>query len=197
MWRLVAEMSAEELVKCVDFRYITDAITPDEAIELLKEGEKGKSERMREAEGSRAVPAYTTSAGWLGYEEEKMRRLLEETLAKGYKHFKLKVGASLEDDKRRLTIARDVIGYDKGNTLMVDANQVLSTHPCHPSNARNVSLRFPLNLRKEDFQIRDHGPHSYHNVVYSRLLPTIPIPQTKVPKHTAYQPRRSGPSQKP
>lgn len=124
VWRLVAEMSAEEFVRCVDFRYITDAITPDEAIELLKEAENGKDQRMMEAEKSRAVPAYTTSAGWLGYGEEKMRRLLEETLAEGYKHFKLKVGGSLEDDNRRLRIARDVIGYDKGNTLMVDANQV-------------------------------------------------------------------------
>ncbi|KAL8788055.1 MAG: hypothetical protein Q9195_007469 [Heterodermia aff. obscurata] len=136
VWRLVAEMSAEEFVRCVDFRYITDAITPEEAIELLKEAENGKAERMMEAENSRAVPAYTTSAGWLGYDEEKMRRLLEETLAKGYKHFKLKVGASLEDDKRRLRIARDVIGYDKGNTLMVDANQIWSvpeaiTHMTH------------------------------------------------------------------
>ena len=197
MWRLVAEMSAEELVKCVDFRYITDAITPDEAIELLKEGEKGKKERMREAEGSRAVPAYTTSAGWLGYEEEKMRRLLEETLAKGYKHFKLKVGASLEDDKRRLTIARDVIGYDKGNTLMVDANQVLSTHPCHPSKATNTSLRFPLNPRKED----SPNPRPRTSLISQCGLLTAPShylhPQTKVPKHPAYQPRRSGPSQKP
>lgn len=68
--------------------------------------------------------AYNTSAGWLGYGEEEMKSLLEQTLAKGYKHFKLKLGENLDNDKRRLGIARDVIGYDKGNVLMVDANQV-------------------------------------------------------------------------
>lgn len=126
VWRIVAEMTPEELVRCIDFRYITDAITPDEAIEILRLEEKGKAKRMAEAENDKAVPAYTTTAGWLGYSEDKMERLLQETLKEGYKHFKLKVGTSLEDDKRRLTIARNVIGYDKGNYLMVDANQVWS-----------------------------------------------------------------------
>ena len=132
VWRIVAEMSPEDFVRCIDFRYITDAITPDEAIEMLKSEEQGKANRMKEAEENRAVPAYTTSAGWLGYGEDKMRVLLQETLSKGYKHFKLKVGSSVKADKRRLTIARDVIGYDKGNVLMVDANQVLihSAHVC-------------------------------------------------------------------
>ena len=127
MWRTVAEMSPEEFVRCIDFRYITDAITPDEAIALLKKEEEGKAKRMKEAEQNRAVPAYTTSAGWLGYGEDKMKTLLEETLSKGYRHFKLKVGTSVEADKRRLGIARDVIGYDKGNILMIDANQVRSS----------------------------------------------------------------------
>ena len=117
-------MSPEEFVRCIDFRYITDAITPDEAVVMLKEEEGGKARRIEEAEQSRAVPAYTTSAGWLGYGEDKMKGLLQETLSKGYRHFKLKVGTSVEADKRRLTIAREVIGYDKGNILMVDANQV-------------------------------------------------------------------------
>lgn len=125
VWRIVAEMSPEDFVKCIDFRYITDAITPEEAIELLKSQEGGKAKRMQEAEESKAVPAYTTSAGWLGYGEDKMKGLLQETLSKGYKHFKLKVGSSIEADKKRLTIARDVLGYDKGNILMVDANQVM------------------------------------------------------------------------
>ena len=126
VWRIVAEMTPEEFVKCIDFRYITDAITPEEAVALLKEQEPGKKSRMEEAEKSRAVPAYTTSAGWLGYGEDKMKSLLNETLKQGYRHFKLKVGGSIEDDKKRLTIAREVIGYDKGNVLMVDANQIWS-----------------------------------------------------------------------
>ncbi|MCJ1312941.1 L-galactonate dehydratase [Agyrium rufum] len=126
VWRIVTEMTPEEFVRCIDFRYITDAITPEEAIALLKEAEVGKAERIKHAEESRAVPAYTTSAGWLGYGEDKMQSLLQETLSKGYRHFKLKVGSDVQMDKRRLTIAREVIGYDKGNILMIDANQVWS-----------------------------------------------------------------------
>ena len=126
VWRIVADMTPEEFVRCIDFRYITDAITPEEAVAMLKELEAGKADRIKEAEQNRAVPAYTTSAGWLGYGEEKMTALLKETVDQGYKHFKLKVGTSIEQDRQRLKIARNVIGYDKGNVLMVDANQVWS-----------------------------------------------------------------------
>ncbi|KKK19698.1 hypothetical protein P175DRAFT_0503281 [Aspergillus ochraceoroseus IBT 24754] len=126
VWRIVADMTPEEYVGCIDFRYITDAITPEEAIALLKEVEGGKADRIKEAELSQAVPAYTTSAGWLGYSEEKLKALLKQSVEQGYRHFKLKVGANLEDDKRRLAIAREAIGYDQGNILMVDANQVWS-----------------------------------------------------------------------
>lgn len=124
VWRIVAEMTPDELVRCIDFRYITDAITPEEAIAMLKEQEGSKAGRMEEAEKSQAVPAYTTSAGWLGYGEDRMKSLLEDTLSQGYRHFKIKVGTDLVADKRRLTTARTVIGYDRGNILMVDANQV-------------------------------------------------------------------------
>ncbi|KAF1995419.1 L-galactonate dehydratase [Amniculicola lignicola CBS 123094] len=126
VWRIVADMTPQEFVNCIDFRYITDAITPEEAVEILEKAQEGKAERVKEAEQSRAVPAYTTSAGWLGYGQEKMRGLLQETLSKGYRHFKLKVGSNVAQDKERLQIARDIIGYDKGNVLMVDANQVWS-----------------------------------------------------------------------
>ncbi|KAH0347845.1 enolase C-terminal domain-like protein, partial [Aureobasidium melanogenum] len=126
VWRIVAEMSPEEFVSCIDFRYITDAITKEEAIDMLKKEEPGKAERIKHAEANRAVPAYTTSAGWLGYGKDKMKGLLQETLNAGYKHFKLKVGTSVAEDKERLSIAREVIGYDRGNFLMVDANQVWS-----------------------------------------------------------------------
>ena len=148
VWRIVAEMSPEELVQCIDFRYITDAITPEEAIQILKAEEKGKAERIRHAEADRAVPAYTTSAGWLGYGQEKMKGLLEETLAKGYKHFKLKVGTSVEEDKKRLTIAREVIGYDKGNILMVDANQV---RPNNTEAERNIGRQSANTSRSGPF----------------------------------------------
>ncbi len=100
--------------------------TLEEALQMLGKEEEGKAERMKEAENNKAIPAYTTSAGWLGYGEDKMERLLLETLQEGYKYFKLKVGTSLEDEERRLAIARIVISYDQGNHLIVDTNQVWS-----------------------------------------------------------------------
>jgi L-galactonate dehydratase len=135
VWRIVADMTPEEFVQCIDFRYITDAITPEEAVALLKAEAGGKQKRIEDALNSKAVPAYTTSAGWLGYGEDKMKGLLQETLSKGYRHFKLKVGTSIEADRRRLTIARDLIGYDKGNILMIDANQV-----CHSQSFQSFVL---------------------------------------------------------
>lgn len=132
VWRVVADMTPEELVRCIDFRYISDALTPEDAISLLKEVGDGKAARIKEAEDSKAVPAYTTSAGWLGYSEDKMKKLLQESEAQGYKHFKMKIGGNIEDDKRRLRIARDAIGYDRGNILMVDANQIWSVNEAIP-----------------------------------------------------------------
>jgi L-galactonate dehydratase len=120
-------MTPEEYVRCIDFRYIVDAVTPEQALEILRKAEPSKKKRIEEAERNFAVPAYTTSAGWIGYGKEKMQKLLQETMDQGYKHFKLKVGTSVEEDRERLSIAREVIGYDKGNILMVDANQVCAT----------------------------------------------------------------------
>ncbi|MDM0090994.1 MULTISPECIES: L-fuconate dehydratase [unclassified Variovorax] len=121
VWRLVAEMSPEELVRCIDFRYITDCITPEEALALLQKAAVGKEERIRtlEAEG---YPCYTTSAGWLGYSDEKLRRLAQEAVDAGFDYIKLKVGRDLQDDIRRLKVAREVLGPDRH--LMIDANQV-------------------------------------------------------------------------
>lgn len=126
VWQLIADMTPEEVVRCIDFRYITDAITPDEAIQLLRKNQAGKAERIAEVQRNRAVSAYTTSAGWLGYGKEKMQMLLRQNLEEGFRHFKLKVGQSVEEDRERLRLAREVIGYDSGNVLMVDANQVWS-----------------------------------------------------------------------
>ncbi|MBB3638419.1 L-fuconate dehydratase [Variovorax atrisoli] len=121
VWQLVADMSPEELVRCIDFRYITDCIAPDEALALLREASKGKQERIAtlKAEG---YPCYTTSAGWLGYPDEKLRRLAQEAIDAGFSHIKLKVGRDLQDDIRRLKVAREVLGPDRH--LMIDANQV-------------------------------------------------------------------------
>lgn len=121
VWKLVADMSPEELVRCIDFRYITDCITSDEALAMLREKAPGKAERIAilEREG---YPCYTTSAGWLGYEDEKLRRLCQEAVDAGFNHVKLKVGRDKADDIRRLRIAREVLGPDR--QLMIDANQV-------------------------------------------------------------------------
>jgi L-fuconate dehydratase len=123
LWKLLADLSPEGIVALVDFRYLTDALTPAEALELLQARAPGRPEREARlaAEG---YPAYDTSPGWLGYDDEKLRRRCREAVEAGFTHVKLKVGASLEDDLRRLAIAREVIGPHRG--LMLDANQVWS-----------------------------------------------------------------------
>ncbi|CAN6674545.1 hypothetical protein TRVA0_056S00474 [Trichomonascus vanleenenianus] len=126
VWKLVTEMTPEQIVGAVDWRYMTDALTPEEALKMLKDLEPTKKQRIQDALNNQAVPAYTTSAGWLGYDDEKMKRLLKETLDQGYKHFKLKVGGNVAEDQRRLRIAREVLGYDNDKVLMIDANQVWS-----------------------------------------------------------------------
>jgi L-fuconate dehydratase len=120
VWKLVCDMAPEQIVSLIDFHYITDALTPEEALALLRKQAPTRS--RREAEMLRdGFPAYTTSAGWLGYSDEKIRRLCREGVAAGWTHFKIKVGGDLKDDIRRLTIVREEIGPDR--KLMVDANQ--------------------------------------------------------------------------
>jgi L-fuconate dehydratase len=121
LWRLLAEMSPEQLVDAADLRYLTDVLTREQAITLLAGRESGRRQRIRELETT-GYPCYTTSAGWLGYSDAKLRRLCEEAVASGYKHVKLKVGADVNDDIRRCRIARGVLGTD--GHLMIDANQV-------------------------------------------------------------------------
>ena len=121
VWLLVAEMTPEETVRLIDFRYLTDALTPDEALSLLKTSEPYKAKRL-ETLRKEGYPCYTTSAGWLGYSDEKLRNLCREARESGFTHTKFKVGRDLEDDKRRLTIAREELGDDM--TIMIDANQV-------------------------------------------------------------------------
>jgi len=120
LWSLLADLSPEQLVSAVDFRYIDDAITRDDALAILAASQPTMADRLArlEAEG---YPAYTTSAGWFGFSDEKIRRLCREGLADGWTHFKLKVGGTPEDDLRRGRIVREEIG--PRNKLMVDANQ--------------------------------------------------------------------------
>jgi L-fuconate dehydratase len=121
LWKLLVDMTPEELVACVDFRYISDALTPAEALGLLHRNAPTKAAREAEMR-ERGFPAYTTSAGWLGYSDEKLRALLREAVANGWTHIKMKVGANIDDDLRRARIIREEIGPDR--TLMMDANQV-------------------------------------------------------------------------
>jgi L-fuconate dehydratase len=121
VWQLVADMSAEEVLKIVDFRYLTDVLTPDEALAILKKAEVGKADRVATLKRA-GYQCYTTSAGWLGYSEDKLRRLAREAIDAGFNHIKMKVGRDLEDDIRRLSIVREIIGWDR--YLMIDANQV-------------------------------------------------------------------------
>jgi L-fuconate dehydratase len=141
VWKLVADMSAIEFVRCVDFRYITDAITPDEALALLDRLVPTRGQR--EAEMLRdGYPAYLTSAGWIGYPEQKTRALFQRALADGWDHFKIKVGTSIEDDIRRCEVAREEIGPVR--TLMVDANQVWDVGRAisHMEQLRRFNLRW-------------------------------------------------------
>ncbi|KDQ08660.1 hypothetical protein BOTBODRAFT_37810 [Botryobasidium botryosum FD-172 SS1] len=143
LWKLIVDMSPEELVRSTAFRYITDAITPEEALEMLKAkqaGKAGREAKVREV----GYPAYVTSAGWLGYDDEKIARLTREAVHAGFNHFKMKVGADIENDLRRGRLIRSIIddpaeqrrpapdpasiiGKNAGPTgavLMIDANQV-------------------------------------------------------------------------
>jgi L-fuconate dehydratase len=120
LWKLLADMSPQQLVSCIDFSYITDAITAQEALAILQSCQDGKKERI-DYLLQNGYPAYTTSAGWLGYPDEKIKRLCREAKEQGWGYIKMKVGSDLQDDIRRAKIIRDEIG--DGMVLMMDANQ--------------------------------------------------------------------------
>jgi L-fuconate dehydratase len=121
LWRLLASLTPEQIVDLVDFRYLADALTRDEAIELLRRGADGKAERIQALERD-GYPAYTTTPGWLGYTDEQLAALCRAAVADGFRLVKLKVGAKLDDDLRRIQIARDAVG--DGIAIALDANQV-------------------------------------------------------------------------
>lgn len=140
LWKLLVDMQPEELLSCIDFRYITDALTPDEALRILQANAATKAQREAQLR-LEGYPAYTTSAGWLGYSDAKIRRLCQEGIAAGWRHFKIKVGADLEDDCRRAALVREEIGPDR--FLMMDANQRWDV-PEAISNMRTLSAYQPL-----------------------------------------------------
>jgi L-fuconate dehydratase len=120
LWQLLGRMSPEEIVELIDFRYLTDALTPDEALDILRAAVPGRAEREAELFAS-GYPAYTTTPGWLGYSDEKLVRLAKEAVADGYGMIKLKVGGNVDDDIRRMRLAREAVGPDI--RIGTDANQ--------------------------------------------------------------------------
>ena len=182
LWRLLAEMSSAEIIKCIDFRYIDDAITPHEALDLLDAGLTALPERLTQLQQS-GYPAYTTSAGWFGFSDDKVRRLCREGLAEGWTHFKLKVGGEPADDLRRALLMREEIGWD--NKLMVDANQkwgvdeaIARTRMLAP--AAPYWMEEPTNpddilgharIRREVAPIRiATGEHCHNRIMFKQLL---------------------------
>lgn len=125
VWRLLCSLSPEELVSAIDFHYIDDALTPDEALQILQTNAATRAERIAHVEAD-GLAAYTTSVGWFGFSDDKVRQLSKEALADGWTHFKLKVGGDAADDLRRGHLVREQIGWD--HKLMVDANQRWGVH---------------------------------------------------------------------
>ncbi|HEX3695861.1 MAG TPA: L-fuconate dehydratase [Polyangia bacterium] len=121
VWRLVCEMTPEQQIACIDFRYIEDALNRDEALAILRDNASTRAARIAEMQRD-GYPTYTTSAGWLGYPDHKLRRLCRELSLRGWQHFKIKVGRNLEDDIRRCRTMREELGWKR--KLMMDANQV-------------------------------------------------------------------------
>ena len=121
LWKLLVDMTPEQIVACIPFRHITDALRPAEALEILRRNERTKATREAEMRAT-GYPAYTTSAGWLGYSDDKVRSLVRDGIAQGWTHFKMKVGRDLNDDMRRAAVIREEIGSDR--KLMMDANQI-------------------------------------------------------------------------
>lgn len=120
LWKLLVDMDPAKLISCIDFRYLTDALTEQEALDILVKGKKDQKSR-EEQMLKEGYPAYTTSCAWLGYTDQQLTQLCNEALAQGWTKFKVKVGADLQDDIRRCSLIRKLIGPN--NTLMIDANQ--------------------------------------------------------------------------
>lgn len=182
VWKLLCDMSPEQLVSCLDFRFVTDALTPQEALAMLKRKAAGKAKREEEML-EQGYPGYTTSAGWLGYSDEKIRRLAREALAEGWTHFKQKVGGDLQEDMRRASILREEIGWERA--LMMDANQMWDVDEA-VANMRQLAQYDPLWIEEptspDDIlghaEIRRRigpigvatGEHCHNRIMFKQLL---------------------------
>lgn len=182
LWQLLADMEPAQLLKAVDFRYIDDALTESEALEILNAARPGKQARLTQLQQT-GYPAYTTSVGWFGYSEEKIRRLCKEALADNWTHFKLKVGGDPAEDLRRGHIVREEIGWT--NKLMVDANQkwgvneaIARTRALAPINpwwmeepTSPDDILGHARIRREAAPIRiATGEHVQNRIIFKQLL---------------------------
>jgi L-fuconate dehydratase len=182
VWKLLADMTPEQIIAAIDFRYIADALSPAEALEILHRGKQGQAERIAFL-SENGFPAYTTSVGWFGYSEEKIRRLCHEALADGWTHFKLKVGGDAEDDLRRGRIVREEIGEQ--NRMMVDANQKWGVEEAIRRTRQLSELRpwwmeeptspddilGHVRIRREAAPVRiATGEHCHNAVMFKQLL---------------------------
>ncbi len=143
LWRLVADMSPAELVRCIDFRYITDCITPEQALALLRKRAEGKA-ACAQTLLTEGYPCYTTS---VGCDDEKLRHLCQEAVDAGFNHIKLKVGRDRADDVRRLRIAREVLGPDR--QLMIDAKPGVRSLKGLGRTSRRTNLDMELDIPSE------------------------------------------------
>jgi L-fuconate dehydratase len=182
LWKLLVDLSPEELVACVDFRYVTDVLTPGEALDLLHDLRRGSAAREQAIVAS-GYPAYTTSAGWLGYDDVKVRTLVREALAAGFTHVKMKVGGDLASDDRRAALIRGELGPD--GILMMDANQVWGVDEAIES-MRTLSAHAPwwieeptspddvlghARIRREIAPVRvATGEHVQNRVIFKQLF---------------------------
>ncbi len=182
LWQLLIDLEPEQLIKAVDFRYIDDALTPAEALGILEKAKDGREERLALLKET-GYPAYTTSVGWFGYSEDKIRRLSKEALEEGWTHFKLKVGGDPADDLRRGHIVRDEIGWE--NKLMVDANQKWGVLEAIDRTRQLAELKpwwmeeptspddilGHARIRREVPQVRiATGEHCHNRVMFKQLL---------------------------
>jgi L-fuconate dehydratase len=183
LFRLLADLEPQQIVDAIDFRYIEDALSPDEALQMLSGMQDGRSGRLADLERSGGYPAYTTSAGWLGYSEDKIVTLAREAVAAGFTHMKMKVGQDLDADARRAALIREAIGPD--GTLMMDANQYWGVEQA--ISAMAVLRRFDpwwieeptspddvlghARIRREIAPIRvATGEHVQNRVIFKQLL---------------------------
>ncbi|RRA47144.1 enolase C-terminal domain-like protein [Acidipila sp. EB88] len=182
VWRVLADMSPEQIVSVIDFRYIADALTPEEALNILRAGKQGQAERLQHLQDV-GYPAYTTSAGWFGFSSETIRQLCREAIEDGWTHFKLKVGGTAENDLRRGLVMREEIGWT--NRLMVDANQKWGVEEAIRRTRQLADLQpwwmeEPTNpddilgharIRQEVAPIRiATGEHCHNSVMFKQLL---------------------------